>query len=175
MDNLLQIIFSNILGFDGLIFILAAVNLIVFYLALKSADKLHGIMHLSVFVPGHEVSEKENAKQIESLSEPKIVALRQKSTHRYMLYINITAIFPLMGILGTVLGLITITQDLTNVTSNFFAALTSTFWGLVFSIIYKMLDGILASKIEDNDKSVDLYLERNTAAKTKVGITRVTK
>lgn len=174
MDNLWQIIFSNFFSFDGLIFILAAINLIVFFLALKSADELYSIMNLSVFVPGHEVSEKENAREIENLSEPRIVLLRQKSTHRYMLYINITAVFPLMGILGTVLSLITITEDLTNVTSNFFAALTSTFWGLVFSITYKMLDGILASKIEDNEKSVDLYLERNTA-KSEDSITRVTK
>lgn len=161
MDGFWQIIFSNFFAFDGLIFILAAINLVIFFLTLKSADKLFGIMHLSVFVPGHRISEKENAHEIQSLSEPKVVSLRQKSSRLYIMYINITAIFPLMGILGTVLSLIAITEDLSNVTSNFFAALTSTFWGLVFSIIFKLLDGIISSKIEDNEKSVDLYLERN--------------
>ena len=44
--------------------------------------------------------------------------------------------------------------------TNFFAALTSTFWGLVFAIIFKLLDGFLSARMEDNDKAVDLLLQR---------------
>ena len=131
-----------------------------------ASSVISNTMNLSVYVPGHEISEIVNEKEITHLKEPKIIALRQKTTRRYTLYINITAIFPLMGILGTVLSLITIAQDMTNIQSNFFAALTSTFWGLIFAIIYKMLDGVLASKIEDNEKNVELYLERNTVKST---------
>lgn len=166
MENFAQIIFSNFFAFDGLIFILAIVNVVVFIMTLRSANRLYNTMNLSVYVPGHEISEIVNEKEITHLKEPKIIALRQKTTRRYTLYINITAIFPLMGILGTVLSLITIAQDMTNIQANFFAALTSTFWGLIFAIIYKMLDGVLASKIEDNEKNVELYLERNTVKTT---------
>ena len=44
--------------------------------------------------------------------------------------------------------------------TNFFAALTSTFWGLVFAIVFKFLDGFLSARMEDNDKAVDLLLQR---------------
>ena len=52
-----------------------------------------------------------------------------------------------------------------NVQGNFYAALTSTFWGLVFGIVFKFLDGIVSAKIEDNEKNVQLFLERNIAKK----------
>ena len=48
-----------------------------------------------------------------------------------------------------------------NVQGNFYGALTSTFWGLVFGIIFKFLDGIVSAKIEDNEKTVALFLQRN--------------
>ena len=51
-------------------------------------------------------------------------------------------------------------ENLADMQQNFFAALTSTFWGLVFAIIFKLLDGFLSSRMEDNDKAVDLLLER---------------
>ena len=51
--------------------------------------------------------------------------------------------------------------NLADMQQNFFAALTSTFWGLVFAIVFKLLDGfLLSSVIEDNDKSVTLFLAR---------------
>lgn len=164
MEEFCKVIFSNFLGFDGLIFILAIINVIVFIMAWRSANKLYSTMNLSVYVPGHEASELANQREITYLKEPDIIRLRHKTTNRYALYINITAIFPLMGILGTVMSLLSIAKDMTNVQSNFFSALTSTFWGLVFAIIYKMLDAKLASLIEENDKNVELYLERNSSA-----------
>ena len=65
-----------------------------------------------------------------------------------------------MGILGTVISLLGMVGDMTNVQDNFYGALTSTFWGLVFAIIFKFLDGIISAKIDDNEKNVQLYLER---------------
>ena len=51
-----------------------------------------------------------------------------------------------------------------DVQGNFYGALTSTFWGLVFAIVFKLLDGVVSAKIEDNEKNVQLYLERNSIA-----------
>ena len=76
------------------------------------------------------------------------------------MYVNVTAIFPLLGILGTVLSLLPMVADLSNMQMNFFAALTSTLWGLIFAILFKLLDGFLSARMEDNDKSVALLLER---------------
>ena len=52
-------------------------------------------------------------------------------------------------------------EKLSDMQQNFFAALTSTFWGLVFAIVFKLLDGIvLSAKVDDNEKSVALFLDR---------------
>ena len=85
------------------------------------------------------------------------------------LFVNLTGIFPLLGILGTVISLLGMVGDMTNVQDNFYGALTSTFWGLVFAIIFKFLDGIISAKIEDNEKNVQLYLERNNAEHSQSG------
>ena len=93
--------------------------------------------------------------------------LRKRSTGLYSIFVNITAIFPLLGILGTVISLIPMVSDMANMQNNFFAALTSTFWGLVFAIVFKLLDSLLSSRIEDNDKNVTLLLERKSEEEEK--------
>jgi chemotaxis protein MotA len=52
---------------------------------------------------------------------------------------------------------------MSNLQDNFFAALTSTFWGLIFAIGFKLCDAFLSSRIEDNDKNVNLLLSRAQA------------
>ena len=95
--------------------------------------------------------------------------LRKRSEGLYSIFANVTAIFPLLGILGTVVSLLPMVADMADMQQNFFAALTSTFWGLVFSIIFKLLDGFLTSRIEDNDKNVTLLLERRAALREAEG------
>jgi hypothetical protein len=118
-------------------------------------------MHLTVFVPDGGASRREADKDISGIREQDIVAMRNHTGKLYSLFVNLTGIFPLLGILGTVISLLSLVSDSTNVTGNFYGALTSTFWGLVFAIIFKFLDGIVSAKIEDNEKSVELYLTRN--------------
>lgn len=159
--KLISVIFMNLWGYDILIF-LAAVFTAVVYRKLKySADKLYKKMHLTVFVPDSGASRREADKDISGLREQDIVAMRNNTGKLYSLFVNLTGIFPLLGILGTVISLLGLVADNTNVTGNFYGALTSTFWGLVFAIIFKFLDGIVSAKIEDNEKSVELYLTRN--------------
>ena len=101
------------------------------------------------------------AKAKNSLNEAKVVAMRKQTSSIYSTFINITAIFPLLGILGTVISLLNMAEDITNVQTNFFGALTSTFWGLIFAIFYKLIDSRPAALIEDNEKTVAFFLERN--------------
>ena len=54
---------------------------------------------------------------------------------------------PLLGTLGTVIGLINNSINADALQSNFLYALTSTFWGLVGAIIVKFVDSIWISKI----------------------------
>ncbi len=158
-----QVIGSNLAGFDLLIFIAAVFNGACYYLTRLYTDRLYRKLHLVVFVPSHQEEPEEVTKSIRDLDEGEFVSLRKKSESFYSLFTNITSIFPLMGILGTVISLLPMVSEMADMQQNFFAALTSTFWGLVFSIIFKLMDGFLTSRIEDNDKNVTLLLERRAA------------
>ena len=159
--KLISVIFMNLWGYDILIFLTAAVTAVVYKMLKRSANKLYKKMHLTVFVPDGGVSKREAERDIKKLREQDVVAMRNHTGKLYSLFVNLTGIFPLLGILGTVVSLLGLVADNTDVTGNFYGALTSTFWGLVFAIIFKFLDGVISSKIEDNEKSVELFLTRN--------------
>jgi biopolymer transport protein ExbB/TolQ len=65
-----------------------------------------------------------------------------------------------LGILGTVISFLNL-SELTSeiITQNFVNALSSTFLGLAFAIVSKLLEGILAYKIEDNNYIIDIMLK----------------
>ncbi len=162
MKNIFSVIFMNIWGYDMIIFIVAVFTGIMYYYLWRSADRLYKKMHLTVFVPDSDISPKEAVSDISGLRESEIVSMRNQTGSLYSVFVNLTGIFPLLGILGTVTSLLGLVSDTSDITGNFYGALTSTFWGLVFAIIFKFLDGIVSAKIEDNEKSVALYLERNS-------------
>ena len=163
-----MVIFQNVIGFDGLIFLLAIATTVIFVLARKATNELYLKMHPSLYVPGFDKTKEKAMNDYKELTEADVVAMRDKMGRLYTLFANFTGIFPLIGILGTVISLIGMISDMANAQSNFYLALTSTFWGLVFAIIFKMLDGFILSRIEDNEKTVALYLERNIAEYEKV-------
>ena len=168
MKNIFSVIFMNLWGYDMIIFITAVFTGIVYYFLRRSAERLYKKMHLTVFVPDGGTSRKEADSDISQLRESQVVDMRNHTAKLYSIFVNLTGIFPLLGILGTVVSLLGMVSDMENVTGNFYGALTSTFWGLVFAIIFKFLDGVISAKIEDNETSVALYLDRNSA-ETKAG------
>lgn len=162
MNNIFSVIFMNIWGYDMIIFITAVFTGFVYYFLKKSADRLYDKLHLTVFVPDGDISQKEADMDISGLRETDIVNMRKQTGSLYSVFVNLTGIFPLLGILGTVTSLLGLVSDTSDITGNFYGALTSTFWGLIFAIVFKFLDGIISAKIEDNEKNVALYLERNS-------------
>lgn len=164
MKNIFSVIFMNFWGYDLIIFIAAVMTGAVYFFLHQSADRLYNKMHLTVFVPDGNLSRKEADKDISGLRETDVVTMRNNMGRLYSIYVNLTGIFPLLGILGTVVSLLGMVPNIGNVTSNFYGALTSTFWGLIFAIIFKFLDGVTSAKIEDNEKNVALYLERNNSS-----------
>lgn len=66
----------------------------------------------------------------------------------YTWYTNITAIFPLLGILGTVAALVKEFDDIEGLTGNFMIALSTTFWGIFFAIIFKGIDAMVSGPME---------------------------
>lgn len=70
----------------------------------------------------------------------------------YSLFTTIITIFPLLGMLGTVnalLGLNISSENMLNVRGNFFNALTSTAWGIIFSILFKLVHALFVNYFEN--------------------------
>ena len=158
--SVFQVILRNLLGFDLIIFVAAALNGACYYLARKNANALSRKLHVTVYVPSRRIDPESVVRTIRDIDEERIVAMRKRSESLYSVFVNVTAIFPLLGILGTVVSLLPMVSEMADMQTNFFAALTSTFWGLVFAILFKLLDGFLSARMEDNDKAVNLLLER---------------
>ena len=156
-----DIIFSNIAGFDGLIFILALVNFLVFFKARKYAVNLYENMNKRVYMPSCSNDVEQVISDAEQLTDKKISQMLEKAGAGYTLYVNISSIFPLMGILGTVISLIGMVGDNPDMNTGFFAALTSTFWGLIFAIIFKFMDGFISAKLDEGERSAELFMKRN--------------
>ncbi len=156
------VIFSNLFGFDLIIFLAAMLNGAVLYFLKKNTDRLRGMMNRTIYVPHFHLSRQQADEHLAALNEEEVMSVHGAVERLYSLYINITGIFPLLGILGTVVSLLGLVGDMDNVTGNFYAALTSTFWGLVFAILFKFLDGTVSPEIENNDRSVRIFLEQNS-------------
>ena len=164
MKDLFSVIFMNFWGYDLIIFIVAILTGIMYYKLRESADRLYNKTHLTVYVPDGGASRREAENDISVIRETDLVTMRNQTGKLYSIFVNLTGIFPLLGILGTVVSLLGLVADDTDVTGNFYGALTSTFWGLIFAIVFKFLDGVISAKIEDNEKTVALYLDRNNAS-----------
>ena len=64
----------------------------------------------------------------------------------YNLFTTGISIFPLLGMFGTVsalLGLDLTAGDMSNIKNNFFNALTSTAWGIIFSVFFKLVNAFV--------------------------------
>ena len=97
-------------------------------------------------------------KEAKSVIDKEIIALRNKAELWYTWYVNISAIFPLLGILGTVIALIGMQGEAMTADSSFLLALTSTFWGLIFSITFKSLQTLIEAKLDEGVREAERCL-----------------
>ena len=68
------------------------------------------------------------------------------------IFVTLVSLFPQLGLMGTVAGLLGLDMfsgDMTNTTDNFLIALTSTGWGVIFSIGFKAVYAFFADFVED--------------------------
>lgn len=78
--------------------------------------------------------------------------LWKAASQSYTLFVTMISVFPLLGMLGTVVGLLGLdlaSGDMNNIKTNFFVALTSTAWGIIFSVIFKILHALMADNAEE--------------------------
>ena len=140
----LSLLIQNFKSYDWVIFAAFAVNMVLFFRARRSADELYSLLH-------GMANDEPELEEIRDGQLAKMYGLRGRTSRAYALFANMTAIFPLLGILGTVIALLSMTGDLAAMETNFLAALTSTFWGLIASIIFKFLDSFISYKAESNE------------------------
>ena len=80
----------------------------------------------------------------------------------YTVLLALISIFPLLGMLGTVLALLDL--DITGASAalqnDFFHALNTTAAGLVFAIIFKVLNALFQAEIETQEERASQYLEK---------------
>ena len=158
--TVLSVVLRNLIGYDLMIFLVAGVNLWCFLLTRRRALALYQGLRLVIFLPVQPVEGGRILTPARTFRIEEFVRMREGAERLYAVFSNLTAIFPLLGILGTVISLLPMVADMANIQDNFFAALTSTFWGLVFAIFFKVCDATLSSRMEDNDKNVTLLLSR---------------
>lgn len=84
----------------------------------------------------------------------------------YTVFVATISMFPLFGMLGTVVSLIDLgavfetTNDMGEIKADFFLALTSTAWGIIFSLFFKFVNALaqpfLENQIEKSKKNLNL-------------------
>ena len=161
--EILAILLENFWKFDYIIFLAALLNVFCYLNVRKYTNKLYDHYNssdkLSNLTEEGLRNLRENTKKEEKLSAEDLLDSREKMNKVYALYSNVTTIFPLLGMLGTVWALIPMVNTIgTTDTSNFFSALTSTLWGIIAAIVFKALDSTVSYKIEDNEKHTEHLL-----------------
>ncbi len=156
---MLKILLQNLLGYDILIFLIGAINAILFSLIMKNLSIIEGDFKRTSYLQNEwlfsTISGKDTVDTIKNIRKvlDSFTARKSKLDSIATFYISITGIFPLLGILGTVISLLTIGDFTGNLAAiSFSKALTSTFWGIVFGVMSKFGEGFFAAKLENYDK-----------------------
>lgn len=154
-----SIVFKNLLGYDGLIILIGCFNGYLAYQLKKRIAALYEVLNPTMYMPIQKVIMK--VHQEKTLDLHFIRGLKEKETRLFHIYASITTIFPLLGILGTIISLIRIvSMESDTLMLNFSTALTSTFWGLLGAIIFKSIGGILSGTSETNNDMLLLLFNR---------------
>ncbi len=162
-----SIILKNLIGFDIIIIVLGIVNGFYFYPnARKASEALKEKLQPTVYVPINVLLKSFRGNEKKSYDLHEIKRLKDKEAFYGNILMTIMSVFPLLGILGTIISLLRMVDMASSeVLFNFTTALTSTFWGLVFAIGYKGLTMNLMSVMEQNSENFELLIRRIDAAK----------
>ena len=92
--------------------------------------------------------------------------LRNKLNVYYSFFTTLITLFPLFGMGGTVIALLNLDfseteEGMESIKNNFFNALTSTAWGIFFSIVFKCLNAYVASRVNDTIEQIQVIVKRN--------------
>ena len=131
----MKILFSNFFSYDWIIFAMAVVNAVIFFLAWKKARALYESVAPRINISSGN-AEAAIAQAQENSTYFSLYEKWQKAEFFYTLFCNLTGVFTLLGILGTVISLLHLVDSSADLTGEFMGALTSTLWGIIFTIIF---------------------------------------
>lgn len=129
-------------GGNWMILVMACVNVMFFVLCKVAIDRADNMFRpRSDKVNGVNVNMQWDKEQISELKKK-----RKALIGKYAWYANLTAIFPLLGILGTVAALVTYSSE--TMMENFMVALSTTLLGVFFAIVFKGIDALLSGPMD---------------------------
>jgi len=145
----IEAIIGNFIGYDLIIVLLGGLNLAIFFDAGKKLRTLENAIYKQTDIS----LMKKNEVLMDEITKDdmaKIKHARGEANGRYSLFANIITVFPLLGLLGTVISLVMVAGDggFENAHDSFMMSLTSTFWGVSFAIFFKLCDSFVSTKVE---------------------------
>ncbi len=162
---MLRLLFTNLWGYDAFIFLVALINIALFSRIIKHLKAIEDDFEDTKYLQNEWLIQHLDTSSHRTAADLKD-ALNRFTEHKNLLdqtavfYSSITSIFPLLGILGTVIALLTLTDFSSVVASvSFSKALTSTFWGILFGAFSKFGEGFFTARLALYDK---LYHEVRT-------------
>ncbi|MCL2187833.1 MAG: MotA/TolQ/ExbB proton channel family protein [Defluviitaleaceae bacterium] len=147
---------GNLWGYDTLIIFAAMANSVLFMLTKWKLRQFGAAIYMqndaSLYGKNAEILVKVGIEDVK-----KIKNARHVVNQLYSVFTNVITIFPLLGLIGTVYALINITGagGMDNMQDSFMISLTSTFWGMIFAIVYKIADATISPDVERYNNDAD--------------------
>lgn len=157
-----KLILTNLFGYDLLIVLLAVINAFVVYPRAKRASThLKDLLQPKIYIPITLLMARIKDPHPDKLDLNSMKSMHADEIHYYSIFTSINSAFPMMGMLGTILSLLgLLNMSQAQVTLNFTTALTSTFWGLIFALLFKAVDATLSPVVDQNQENLKMILER---------------
>ncbi|MBR1470934.1 MAG: hypothetical protein IJ600_04750 [Lachnospiraceae bacterium] len=155
----MSVLFSNFFSYDWIIFAMAVVNAIVFLVAWRKAHALYESVAPRINISSGN-ADRAIAQAQQNSTYFSLYDRWQKAEFFYTLFCNLTGVFTLLGILGTVISLLHLVDSGADLTGEFMGALTSTLWGIVFTIIFKLVDSVISFDLEMGERITELIQMR---------------
>ena len=122
-----------------IIVIFAVINLVLLGYIIIKVKRANNVLYPKSSVRYKTI----NDKKISGKDAQKLAQLKKELIMLCSLYANITAVFPILGILGTVAGLMQEDVDM-----GFDTALRTTLVGAVFAVLFKVLDSAISGPVD---------------------------
>lgn len=137
------------------IIVMAVINFIVFVVAIIVIKRAVNMLKPRIDKVNEVGAPLEwSREQIKKLKD-----MRKYSVIIYAIYANFTAIFPLLGILGTVAALVK-SSDVT-MADDFMVALSTTLLGVFFAIFFKVIDAVISGPLDIFIEDADHVIQKN--------------